>query len=810
MELTRLLRGRKDDPSPSPKGERAREAIEQRLFGGGQRKAAQLDRYELLEVIGKGGCAVVHRAFDPELQRDVAIKLIRAEAMFAEAEAERRLVREAHAIAKLSHTNIVPVFDVGTGVGADGDSVVFVVMEFLRGGTLAGWFKQRPPWREVVRVMAQAGRGLHHAHVGGLIHRDFKPANVLLTPERVPKVVDFGLARSEISQHDATDRPIAVESQLGPVSFDTRYTSADVVVGTPLYMAPEQFRGTTVDRRADIYAFCVALYIGLFGESPYGPRPQMRELFHAKRLGPPALPPRPMLPASLRELLTSGLEPDPANRPADMQVVVDTLEHALPRRRVALLGGLGLAVGGAVLGAAVWGPSHACEAADRADAIWDDAARSRMRAAFEATGAGYAGSSAARAERGLDDFAEQWRDARAAVCEADGSPRTEAGVVCLQRRLAELDAVVEVFAGADRDVVAHAARTVDGLPDVTACLGPDPPASAAIADPSTERSVRSLRHALAMAAALERAGRYREATTTAARVVDVARNLGDPSLLADALLRRGSALSRSGDFAAAERDLAEAHVTAAQTRDDQTAAPAVAALLEVMVASGKDADAERWVRSGEVLIARGGLSPAPKGRLLLALATGLAGLGRVDEARRKIAEAKALAIMTHNGRYGAQALATAAAIEERSGASRSALRLRESAVESYAQALGPEHPETAAAKEAVGRLQMSLGSVEAARDSFAQALTDLEAALGPDHLRTAAARAAYARSLAALGQADEAREQFAATLAVERKRGAPPGRVAATLLDLAGACEASGHAEQAERYFAEATALLGG
>src|SRR5690349_17448959 len=190
-------------------------------------------RFVVLQRLGEGGMGVVYTAYDPELDRKVAIKLLKS----AE-EGHARLLREAQAMARLQHPNVIAVHDVGTLPG----NRVFVAMELVAGATLRGWLKAAPrAWREVIAIMRQAGVGLAAAHDAGLVHRDFKPDNVLVGDDGRVRVMDFGLARL-----GAADPELSSGSHdTGPLS--TPLTMAGTVVGTPAYMAPELFKGTSAE-----------------------------------------------------------------------------------------------------------------------------------------------------------------------------------------------------------------------------------------------------------------------------------------------------------------------------------------------------------------------------------------------------------------------------------------------------------------------------------------------------------------------------------------------------------------------------------
>ncbi|MBK6920799.1 MAG: serine/threonine protein kinase [Deltaproteobacteria bacterium] len=273
---------------------------------------AAIGRYVVTGKLGAGGMGVVYRAFDPQLQRTVAIKLVRPRRARDPAAAEHhaRLLREARALAALSHPNVVPVFDVG-----EHDGGMFVAMQLIEGDNMQRWLaREQPPWRRILGVFRAAGRGLAAAHTAGLVHRDFKPANVLVGDDGRVRVVDFGLARAALGEDERA------EGRLDPELFGS-VTQVGVLVGTPLYMAPEQFVGGAADARADQYAFCVAFFEALYGHAPFV-GPELRPMLAAKRRG--QVPPRPAhgrgadVPQALHDVIARGLQPDPARRFGNM------------------------------------------------------------------------------------------------------------------------------------------------------------------------------------------------------------------------------------------------------------------------------------------------------------------------------------------------------------------------------------------------------------------------------------------------------------------------------------------------------------
>jgi serine/threonine protein kinase len=218
---------------------RVQEALRARLFGGKPAPVC-VGRFELQRRLGAGAMGIVYEAHDPQLRRQVALKMLNGVAL-QEGEA---FFHEAQALARLSHPNVLQIHEAGVHEDAP-----FLVSELMHGGTLRSWMSEARPWREVLRMLIQVGRGLHAAHQRGLVHRDIKPENVLIGADGQPRVADFGLALvpSPLSYHES-HQPIA---------------------GTPRYMAPEQMRGERVEPASDQFSFCVMAFEALYGAFPF-------------------------------------------------------------------------------------------------------------------------------------------------------------------------------------------------------------------------------------------------------------------------------------------------------------------------------------------------------------------------------------------------------------------------------------------------------------------------------------------------------------------------------------------------------------
>ncbi|EDM77753.1 serine/threonine kinase family protein [Plesiocystis pacifica SIR-1] len=293
--------------------ERMRREVKARLFGG-VRPPIRIGRYKVLDCIGQGGMGIVYAARDERLDRTVAIKLLRPEFSGSQT---NDLGKEAQSLAKLAHPNVVAVYDVG-----EHDDQLFVAMEYVEGQSLRRWLLRRPSITELLSVFAAAGAGLAAAHRAGLVHRDFKPDNVLVGSDGRPRILDFGLARAP-----------GADGVGGPPSFaddaDANATSLSrhgVLLGTPAYMAPEQHLGERADARSDQFGFCVALFQAIYGVLPF-PSADLRALSLAivgGRVSTP--PPRTGVPDSLRNLLIRGLKVDPDARFPDMDSLLGELE----------------------------------------------------------------------------------------------------------------------------------------------------------------------------------------------------------------------------------------------------------------------------------------------------------------------------------------------------------------------------------------------------------------------------------------------------------------------------------------------------
>lgn len=539
---------------------------------------SMLDRYMVLEPLGRGGMGVVYAAFDAELDRRVAIKVVRARRKNNE-ERRLRLLREAQAMARLNHPNVITIHHVG-----EHGRRVYLVMEIVRGPTLRYWLtEQRRSWREVVDKFLAAAAGLAAAHSAGVVHRDFKPGNVLITDDDRVLVTDFGLARVlESTSSDPT-------SESAPAD-DRR------ALGTPAYMAPEQHDGDIAGPSADQYSFCVALYEALYGVRP------------AARAGefPGRRPPRDAsLPPRIYAVLRRGLASSAADRYPSMRALADALRDATsrrPYRRVAL--GIGLLA--CTMGYALPERDACSSARIEWNETWNRGVRERVTKRFVHSGALFGDDSARRAARSLDILTDQWLAARHDVCQSLRTGEITQRVAdhrraCLRNIHERADALLDSFDAANVATVEHAPTAAARLGSVERCrtLGPSeieaPPAPAS----SRIQAVDDLRRRIEHGTALLDAGSLSQAMLVADAAVATAQNLDHPPAIAEALLLQGRMLAAHGrDHEATDR-LAEAYWQAFSAHHDSVAHDAALRLVRLLSRSDRRDQAQRWARHAQ-------------------------------------------------------------------------------------------------------------------------------------------------------------------------------------------------------------------
>jgi tetratricopeptide (TPR) repeat protein len=742
---------------------------------------------------------IVYAAYDPELDRKIALKLLRTSAQGPDATRQARLLREAQAMARISHPNVLAVHDVGMH-----RDQIFVAMEMVEGGTLTEWIEKTPrKLDQIIPVFVQAGRGLAAAHAAGLVHRDFKPENVLVGTDGRVRVTDFGLARLDGAEGAGEEEASARAESAIAGRLPSHLTQAGAVVGTPLYMSPEQAHRQTPDARSDQYSFAASLFWAIYGVPPIGPlSEELQSLERAyastqdgsalevpapEPAAPPiqtSLPREPKLPGSLRRVLLRGLAKDPDHRYPSMDELLKDLS-ADPRtwQRRWLAGAAAAAVALAAVGTYQWlssRQSELCRGADRKLAgVWDPQARAEVSRAFVASAEAGADRAAAKVVELLDGYAASWVAMHTDACEATRlrGEQTEAllslRMICLDRRLHQMDALARLLRTADARMVDRSVEAALGLPPVAGCAD-----VVALTSPSqlpedtaVRAQVDQVSRALDEVRALYELGRFKHALEGSAKAVEEAARIGYSPLHAEALVWKGLSEERAGDSTAAERTLRRAVVAAESGRADLEKARALSRLVFVTGFSlGRFDEAYYWAD-----LAQATLQHAPDDGvefdLSMSLGATLGHQGRLEEALARYQRALEISPRSpglHHPRRGLL-LTNMAVMYQRLGRHEEALPLLEKSLEIISAARGPDHPSAAYAHYNLAVAQQQKGDLEAALRSSQEAIRIRRAALGPDHPEVASAMDNLATVLQAQGRFADALAESQRALALKKK-----------------------------------------
>jgi tetratricopeptide (TPR) repeat protein len=663
---------------------------------------------------------VVYAAYDPQLDRKVALKILREGVLPEEPadEGRARLLREARAMARLAHPNVVAVFDAGVL-----EEHVFIAMEFVDGLTLRRWLAEKArSAREVLDVFVQAGRGLSAAHAAGLVHRDFKPDNVLIDGRGRVRVTDFGLARPIRGQLGSLAEPPTSpgadrrpgEAGAGDASGPAEgarvnWTASGALVGTPAYMSPEQITRRGADHRTDQFSFCVALFEALHGVLPFEGQTVAAVAFAITMGRVRALPKGSQVPAWIAPVLTRGLAVRPEERHRSMDALLAELSRDPARRRRGLaaaavvLAAAAGATGYAALAARSPGAAACKDAPRRLAGVWDAERRRAIETVFQATRLPYAVDAARGAASALDRYAASWEAMHTEACEATRVRGDQPEVIlalrmrCLERRLSELSNLTALFSRADAQVVERAVPAAQSIRSVAGCA--DTEALSAMielpADPKRRGAVEAVRRDVGEAKALLDVGRYEKGLEIITAAAVAAGGLDYPPALAEALNVKADLEAKTRDPKLAERTLYEAIVAAEAGRHEVERSRGWTQLVKVVgILQGRYDDGLRLVALAEAVVGRLG-----KGR---------------DAIRADLWTIRGM-IMLEQGHH-----------REATVAFRSALALRQEA----------NLPEDRAAAVTLSNLGGSLetgGAWHDAQTYYQQALSILERAYGPSH-----------------------------------------------------------------------------
>ncbi len=828
-------------------------------------RGTTVGRYLVVGLIGKGGMGEVYAAYDPELDRKIALKLLHPSKKGGDdgSEGRSRLLREAQAIAKLSDPNVVVMFDVGTF-----NDRVFLAMEFVDGNTLSYWLEVKPRgWREVVATFTSAGKGLAAAHRAGLVHRDFKPDNVMMGRDGQVRVMDFGLARAiegDKAEAGASDAAVPSEStatsasqgvvsqimasirgsQTGAVwtsamsrsnaskavpaqvessevreslspreaalaiasgargpwreadtatrdlsrnlpaaptdaptsALNSPLTQTGAIMGTPAYMAPEQFQCATLDARSDQFSFCVALYEALYGQRPFEGKDihALTANVLAGRVRPQ--PPGSRVPGWLRRVVLRGLRVDRATRHASMETLLAAMakDPARTRRRggvVVATMGLIVALGAGLVRAERQQRMKCQGASEKLAGIWElpngkrlTPRKNAIRGAFMATGKRYAADSFEVVSNALDRYVTAWDDMHREACRATNVRGEQSAEVldlrmaCLHERFSEVRALTAVFTDANADVVSKAVGASQSMRPVEQCA--DIATLRAVVrppdDPEIRRKVSDVRTQLADVKALKNAGRYKQARDQIGPITEVALATNYQPVAAEALMQMGELQTDEGDAQKAEISLEQAVWLAEASRHDEVALESATDLIySVGVMQSRYVDGDRWARHAASVLARLGpghdviagwrannlgVMYSKQGRLADSLAASLEAVALKTRALGgahfdvAISETNAALALFHLGR-----------LDEAGELNQKALKMTETA-------LGPDHPLTANVLGNIAEIANVKGLHGEARRDAHKAVSILEREYGSDHPSIGSALTTIGESFIGEGQ----------------------------------------------------------
>jgi len=762
----------------------------------GQTESAEpprfIGRFSLIESVGRGGMGEVFRAYDPELRREVAIKLLSQTGP----QEQQHMLREARALAALSHPNIVTVFDVGWC----GDRV-FLAMELIEGTSLREWLADTPrSVRDVCDVFAALADGLAAAHDAGLVHGDIKPENAMVASDGRVIVLDFGLA------HRAE-----VESGAGQ--------AAQRLAGTPRYMAPEQFDGGAVTAKADQFSFAVSLYSALYERYPFdgSNTDEISESVRGGRLVAP--PARRHVPRRLRSTLSQALSSDPGDRLPSMRSLANVLRDAARSKR-RLLVGLGVVAAGLAAVAVAGAGTDTCAYPDHwLGDVWTDEIRSDVLRGFEASGSPLAAESYRRVSARLDTYVGQLGAAYVDTCEATHVRREQSPELldlrmrCLHDRAKGAQALVSALRTPDETLVTRATQATTSLADLDACDDPEYVGARypAPRDPDTAAQLKQLGTRVAQAEAARTTGKPRRALEIATELAEPAAALEYPPIHARTQHALARALMDLGRFSDAQAAFVESGSAATVSGDYVGTVEALSGLAWSVAKQGEYDAALAYIKSAEIALAR---TPADswlrRGPLVVQQEI-YAGRGELELAQERANEELALATR----RWGADHEWTARAHYNvaLSGSKRGDLALAATHFERsrvlFLNILGASHPRIGWIHNALGEVERKSGNLEAATDHYHKAIKVFENALGDEHLNVSFPLHNLAVVAQTTGDWDNTLRYSERAVAIREGAHGPdhPG-VGRSLIAFAMAKHRTGEPDQAETLYRRALAIF--
>jgi len=727
-----------------------------------------LGRYVLDRQLGAGTMGVVFLATDPELDRQVALKVVPRDGR--RAERTRRLVREARALASVKHPNVVTVYDAGTSASGD----VFIAMELVQGRTLSQWSEDdRPKATAVRKVFAAAARGLQAAHDAGIVHRDFKPDNVMIESTGRVAVLDFGLAHAVGSEPGASPS----QSTLAPETTATHPTIG--VVGTPAYMAPEHQLHGKSSAQSDQFSLCVATWEALYREHPFG-RGSARKVAERAAQGRIADPEHARrVPRALQRVLRRGLAAHPEDRWPSLAALVDALEPSgLARSKLGLLAAttLGAAI---VTGAILGGPDPGCEDVELAP-VWGDAMRNELRTALGTIPPGGPAAAARLTER-VDAYGRRWTATWKRACTiATTSPSPEAfapSEQCLLGRRRTLEALLTALVESPEAAITEGDAAVFNLPDAELCLDPLPAEDrVAPPPPAVAEEVAGLERSLERVRALESIGRVDDGLSVLDRVEPQARTLEYAPLTAEMVRLRGLLLSLRGEPTAGDA-LREAYALAVASGAHTTAALAATRLVETVGHDRGEGEAGRtWATVARAHLERTRLPIETELTIQHAVAATYRADRDLDRATAAFERTLILATQELPAKHPLvrQIRSNLAGTYLVVGRHEDARRELQRLFSELAAEVGPDDPRLAPILSQLGSANVRLGNLEVGVEQLTEAIRLLEVEHDAEHVSLTVPVNSLAAALFEAQDYARAEPVFARLLALARKNF-PPG-----------------------------------
>ncbi|HEY4180293.1 MAG TPA: tetratricopeptide repeat protein [Kofleriaceae bacterium] len=757
------------------------------------------ERYEVKQLLGRGGMGAVYLARDRTLGRDVAVKLHRA------GSGSDRLQREAIAMAKLAHPNVVTVYEV-----ASFEDRLYVAMEYVKGGTFTTWLRNGDrTWREVIEMMLSIGEGLIAAHAAELVHRDFKPENVLVGEDGRPRVGDFGIAH--VAQR--TSEKIIPVSTTGDSDPNTPMTMTGSVMGTPAYMAPEQIVGEAVDARADQFAFCVVAWEALYGKRPFkgSSLPAIAAAIALQKFERTTK----HVPPHVIAVLERGLAHDAEERYPDMRALLDalrsTVERGRRRWRMALIASVPLAIGGTAL--AMYASRAAAPASDpclggaeQLSGAWDPAVGDKMKTAFVAARPKDGAQIYTRVAGTLDGYAKSWVDEHRDACRATRVLGAQSDSIydlrtsCLDEKRTELAALTAGLTEAPSAGIVAAPRTVLGLSSTAACHDTKSlTAPVRPPDPAVSAQVEALKKQVAEAKAQRLLGKLKPALDLARTIAAKSTELKYRPLEAEALLVVGDLEDRMGDTTTAIKDTEQAIVAANAGNAKLTAAEAWSSMAWMLTKSDRDFDrAMLAVQMGQAAIESAGGNP-----MLSAELTHYEGLiyetkKKFPEAKKKYEEALAATEALHDDAKLSVILNDIGGLQRRMGDPEASRKTLQRALDIRTHLFGENHPWVFSTVLNLGNVSYTEGDYPTASKAYEHALKIAAEVFPPNHPQVALALGNLAACYTEMGRFPEAIETHKKAIAMTEALSGPTNPdVASGLQALANAYVETGDHDNA-------------